>query len=64
VRDLAMVRTLIRRIVDGVAEGQKYHLKVVVSDNITQAFMSTQDGIATSNGSGALPLGSVPEASA
>ena len=28
-----MVRTLIRRIVDSVAEGQKYHLKVVFSDN-------------------------------
>ena len=27
------VRALIRRIVDGVARGQKYHLKVVFSDN-------------------------------
>lgn len=30
-----MVRTLIRRIVDSVAEGQKYHLKVVFSDDST-----------------------------
>ncbi len=30
-----MVRELIRRIVDSVAEGQKYHLKVVFSDNST-----------------------------
>ncbi|HWR87839.1 MAG TPA: class I SAM-dependent methyltransferase [Acidiferrobacterales bacterium] len=30
-----MIRTLIRRIVDSVAEGQKYHLKVVFSDNST-----------------------------
>jgi len=30
-----MVRTLIRRIVDSVAEGQKYHLKLVFSDNST-----------------------------
>lgn len=30
-----MVRTLIRRIVDSVAEGQKYHLKIVFSDNST-----------------------------
>lgn len=30
-----MVRALIRHIVDGVAEGQKYHLKVVFSDNST-----------------------------
>src|SRR5512132_1701628 len=30
-----MIRTLIRRIVDSVAEGQKYHLKVVFSDGST-----------------------------
>lgn len=30
-----MVRKLIRRIVDSVAEGQKYHLKVVFSDGST-----------------------------
>lgn len=30
-----MVRTLIRRIVDSVAEGQKTHLKLVFSDNST-----------------------------
>ena len=30
-----MVRALIRHIVDGVAEGQKYHLKVVFADNST-----------------------------
>lgn len=30
-----MVRKLIRRIVDGVAKGQKYHLKVVFCDNST-----------------------------
>lgn len=30
-----MIRTLIRHIVDSVAEGQKYHLKVVFSDNST-----------------------------
>ena len=30
-----MVRALIRRIVDSVADGQKYHLKVVFSDNTT-----------------------------
>jgi hypothetical protein len=30
-----MVRTLIRRIVDSVADGQKYHLRVVFSDNST-----------------------------
>jgi len=30
-----MVRALIRRIVDGVAAGQKYYLKVVFSDNST-----------------------------
>lgn len=30
-----MVRAVIRRIVDSVAEGQKYHLKVVFSDNST-----------------------------
>ena len=30
-----MARTLIRRIVDRVAEGQKYHLKVVFSDRST-----------------------------
>jgi len=34
-RGFAMIRTLIRRIVDSVAEGQKYHLKVVFSDNST-----------------------------
>ena len=34
-RELAMVRTLIRRIVDSVAGGQKYHLKLVFSDNST-----------------------------
>lgn len=28
-----MVRTLIRHILDSVAEGQKYHLKIVFSDN-------------------------------
>lgn len=31
----SIVRALIRRIVDGVAVGQKYHLKVVFSDNTT-----------------------------
>jgi cyclopropane-fatty-acyl-phospholipid synthase len=31
----AMVRTLIRYIVDSVAEGQKYHLKLVFSDGST-----------------------------
>jgi len=30
-----MVRTPIKRIVDSVAEGQKYHLKIVFSDNST-----------------------------
>jgi cyclopropane-fatty-acyl-phospholipid synthase len=30
-----MVRSLIQRIVDTVADGQKYHLKVVFSDNST-----------------------------
>lgn len=30
-----MIRALIRRIVDSVAKGQKYHLKVVFSDNTT-----------------------------
>lgn len=30
-----MVRSLIRRIVDSVAEGQKYHLKLVFSDKST-----------------------------
>ncbi|MGM9488283.1 class I SAM-dependent methyltransferase [Ideonella sp. YS5] len=29
------VRTLIRKIVDGVAAGQKYHLRVVFCDNTT-----------------------------
>lgn len=37
-----MVRTLIRRIVDSVAEGQKYHLKVVFSDDST--YQSTRLG--------------------
>lgn len=37
-----MVRTLIRRIVDSVAEGQKYHLKVVFSDDST--YHSTRPG--------------------
>jgi cyclopropane-fatty-acyl-phospholipid synthase len=37
-----MVRRLIRRIVDGVAAGQKYHLKVVFSDRST--YHSTQAG--------------------
>lgn len=37
-----MVRKLIRRIVDSVAEGQKYHLKIVFSDNST--YHSTQPG--------------------
>jgi cyclopropane-fatty-acyl-phospholipid synthase len=32
---LGVVRSLIRRIVDGVARGQKYHLRVVFSDNTT-----------------------------
>ena len=32
---LGVVRSLIRRIVDGVASGQKYHLRVVFSDNTT-----------------------------
>ena len=32
---LSLARPLIRRIVDGVAKGQKYHLKVVFSDNTT-----------------------------
>jgi hypothetical protein len=31
----AMVRRLIRRIVDGVAEGQDIHLKLVFSDDST-----------------------------
>jgi hypothetical protein len=30
-----VVRSLVRRIVDGVAVGQKYHLKVVFSDRTT-----------------------------
>ena len=30
-----MVRTLIRKIVDSVAQGQKYHLRIVFSDNST-----------------------------
>ena len=29
----AVVRSLIRRIVNGVASGQKYHLRVVFADN-------------------------------
>ena len=33
VRTFGIARALIRRIVDSVAEGQKYHLKVVFSDN-------------------------------
>src|SRR5512147_1563031 len=37
-----MIRALIRHIVDGVAEGQKYHLKVVFSDNST--YHSTRAG--------------------
>jgi cyclopropane-fatty-acyl-phospholipid synthase len=37
-----VVRTLIRRIVDSVAEGQKYHLKVVFSDGTS--YDSTQQG--------------------
>jgi cyclopropane-fatty-acyl-phospholipid synthase len=37
-----MVRGLIRRIVDSVAEGQKYHLKLVFSDNST--YHSTDHG--------------------
>jgi cyclopropane-fatty-acyl-phospholipid synthase len=32
---VAMIRALIRRIVDSVADGQKYHLKVVFSDGST-----------------------------
>ena len=39
---LAVVRTLIKRIVDSVAEGQKYHLKIVFSDNST--YHSTRAG--------------------
>jgi cyclopropane-fatty-acyl-phospholipid synthase len=35
VRAFGIARALIRRIVDRVAEGQKYHLKVVFSDNTT-----------------------------
>jgi cyclopropane-fatty-acyl-phospholipid synthase len=34
-RGFAPVRALIRRIVEGVAEGQKYHLRVVFSDHST-----------------------------
>jgi hypothetical protein len=37
-----MVRALIRRIVDSVADGGKYHLKVVFSDNST--YHSTRIG--------------------
>lgn len=37
-----MVRKLIRRIVDSVAEGQKYHLKIVFSDN--SIYHSTRPG--------------------
>lgn len=37
-----MIRTLIRRIVDSVAEGQKYHLKVVFSDR--SEYHSTRAG--------------------
>lgn len=37
-----MAQTLIRRIVDSVAEGDKYHLKVVFSDN--SAYHSTRAG--------------------
>jgi cyclopropane-fatty-acyl-phospholipid synthase len=29
----SLVRSLIRRIVDGVASGQKYHLRLVFADN-------------------------------
>lgn len=31
----SMVRALIRRIIDGVAAGQKYHLRVAFSDHTT-----------------------------
>src|SRR5512141_480223 len=37
-----MLRKMIRRIVDSVADGQKYHLKVVFSDNST--YHSTRAG--------------------
>jgi hypothetical protein len=37
-----MVRALIKRIVDSVAAGQKYHLKIVFSDNST--YHSTRAG--------------------
>ncbi len=39
---LALLRALIRRIVDSVADGGKYHLKVVFSDDST--YHSTQLG--------------------
>ena len=38
----SMVRALIRRIVDSVADGGNYHLKVVFSDNST--YHSTRPG--------------------
>src|SRR5512135_3442451 len=38
-----MIRTIIRNILDSVASGQKYHLKIVFSDNTTYNSTSAGD---------------------